>query len=536
VLVKFRPSVDRMARQRLLTHLDVGLVGELAELNVHVLAVPLGSEEAVAAALNRHPAVQYAELDFVARATWVPDDPELDQQWALSVLEAPSAWDVTVGGGEQVIAIVDSGIDSDHPDLASKVWVNADEVPANGLDDDASGCVDDVLGCHFYMRWDSTQGRWVPTRDANVRDDYGHGSHAAGVAGAATNNGVGISGLSWGARLMAVRVLDEYGMGFYSDVAAGIAYAAAQGATVINLSLGGEASSAALQDAVDSAHDLGAILVAAAGNDGGPVLYPAACDNVLAVAATDPSDLRWNRSNRGPQVDMAAPGVSVYSANIGPREYLFRDGTSVSTPHVSGLAALVLALQPWLEPAEVGVLLQQSADDVNALTDPGWDEDLGWGRINAQRAVEAAAMDLSLSLSTEPDWLPSSGGEAEIRARLSDDEGHLVGGGAVVTFSADRGTITPDVALTVRGVATTTLDLQGGVPGSSVAITASFANLSQTLFVPLAASTVTPSATATVTVTPSPTVHPTDIPTPTATATPTATVVESRRYLPLLLL
>jgi thermitase len=538
VLVRFRPAANETSRHRLLVSLDANPSYEIAGLDVWVLSVPQGREKATVQALSLDPLVYYADLDYVAHALQLPDDPYLDQQWPLPTIEAPAAWDLTVGGAEQVVAIVDSGIDLDHPDLASKLWINSDEVPDNGLDDDHNGYVDDVYGCHFYDRWDSGQGQRVDVQDGDVQDSYGHGSHVAGIAAAATNNGVGIAGLSWGAQLLAVRVLNEYGEGHYSHIAAGIVYAATQGATVINLSLGGESPSQVLQDAVDEAHARGAVVVAAAGNSGGPVLYPAAYQHVIAVAATDQADQRWYDSSRGPEVDLAAPGVNVTSATIGAG-YEPQKGTSVAAPHVSGLAALVLSLQPWLEPQAVQTLLEESADDVNVATFPGWDESLGWGRINARQAVQAAAQGLVLSLSAEPDWLPASGGQAQIIARLSGEGGEMSGGGAVIALSAGAGAIAPDVAVTTAGLATATLDAPAGPPGGSVAITATFGSAVRSLLVPYievtATPTATPTCTPTVSATPSPTATPTASPSPTMTPTPTATRSLGWHYLPLLM-
>ncbi|MDH7485449.1 MAG: S8 family serine peptidase [Anaerolineae bacterium] len=540
VLLKFRLD-DPLAQQRLLTTLQVQPLWELAGLDVQVLAVPVGQEAAAAAALRRHPAVAYAELDYVAHAARLPDDPQWNRQWPLPVIEAPAAWDLTMGGPEQVIAIVDSGIDLDHPDLAAKLWVNRGELPANGLDDDGNGCVDDIYGCHFYQWWDSRVGQWVPRRDGNVQDDFNHGSHVAGIAAAATDNGVGIAGLSWGARLMAVKVLNEYGSGFYSDIAAGIVYAADQGAKVINLSLGGESASQVLQDAATYAHQRGALLAAAVGNNGHqgqPVLYPAACEHVIGVAATEQADLRWYRSNRGSRVDLAAPGVDVYSTSAFGY-YFTQSGTSVATPHISGLAALLLSLQPWLGPEALEALLEQTADDVNGATFPGRDEELGWGRINARRAAEAAAQGLELTLAAEPGWLPAGGGQVQVTARLADAQGRLAGGGAAIAFDSDGAVITPTLSLTVDGVARAALRFGGGEEGSTVAVTATFGTRSRSLLIPVLEPTATPTATltptptptATLTLTPTPTATPTL--TPTVTATPTLAV--RPHYLPLLL-
>ena len=524
VLVRFRPGADRLAQRRVLATLDAQPVRELAGLGVQVLAVAVGQEAAVAAALSRHPAVEYAELDHVAHAARTPNDPQWDQQWALPAIEAPAAWDLTVGDTEQVIAVLDSGIDLDHPDLAAKLWVNEGEIPDNGLDDDDNGCVDDVHGCHFYV-----DGNGDHRQDGSVQDPRGHGSHVAGIAAAATDNGVGIAGVSWGAQLMPVRVLYDSLIGFHSDIAAGIEYAADQGATVINLSLGGTPASQTLQEAVDYAHERGALLAAAAGNkgyQGQPVLYPAACEHVIAVAATDQADNRWYGSNRGPEIDLAAPGVGITSASAAGF-YFQQDGTSVATPHVSGLAALLLSLQPWLTPDEVEELLGQSADDVNGATSPGWDEELGWGRINARRAVEAAAAGLDLTLSVEPDWLPPGGGQAQITAVLADGdgEGRPAGGGAAIAFASDGGVITPTLALTLGGLAAATLDFEGGAVGSSVIVTATFGSQTRSVLLPVLSPTATP------TVTPTPTDTPT--PTPTATSTPSPEPAGTQVYLPI---
>jgi len=526
VLVKFHPDAGRLARQSLLASLGAELVRELAGLGVQVLAVPVGQEAAVAAVLNQHPAVKYAELDYVAHAARLPNDPKWDKQWPLPVIEADAAWDLVVGGPEQIIAVVDSGVDLDHPDLISKLWVNEGEIPDNMVDDDGNGCVDDVYGCHFYYDQNG-----VYRKDGSVQDPRGHGSHVTGIAAAATDNGVGIAGVSWGARLMSVRVLYESLIGFYSDIAAGIRYAADQGATVINLSLGGEPASHVLQEAVNYAHARGVLLVAAAGNNGHigePVLYPAACEHVIAVAATDQADERWYRSNRGPEVDLAAPGVNVYGASAFGF-YFRQSGTSVAVPHVSGVAALVLSLRPWLAPEEVEALLEQSADDVNGVALPGWDEELGWGRINARQAVEAAAEELSLALEAEPGWLPPSGGQVKLTVRLTDGEGRLSGGGAAIGFQSDRGIITPTLGLTLNGMVTATLEFDGGTVGSAVVVTATFGSRSRSLLIPVGEPTPTPTATPT----PTPTSTITVTPTPTATPMPTATIT-LLRYLPLI--
>ncbi len=280
---------------------------------------------------------------------------------------------------------MDSGVYLGHPDLASKVWKNPDEIPGNGIDDDLNGKVDDVNGWHFYQQW--TPDGYIPAGNANVTDDFGHGTHVAGITAAATNNGFGIAGISWGARVMPVRVLDQYGNGWYSDIAAGIIYAVDNGAKIINLSLGGAATSENAQplcEAAAYAQQKGALLVAAAGNTGAAVLYPAACDGVLAVAATDRTDQRAVFSNFGPEVDLAAPGVDIYSTWPWLDGYFIKSGTSMAAPHVSGVAALVWSRWPEWDNVAVSRQITETAVDVDAA---GWDPYTGWGRLDAAAAL-----------------------------------------------------------------------------------------------------------------------------------------------------
>ena len=225
---------------------------------------------------------------------------------------------------------------------------------------------------------------YIPAGNANVTDDFGHGTHVAGIAAAATNNGIGIAGVSWGARVMPVKVLDQYGNGWYSDIADGIVYAADNGAKIINLSLGGAAASQTLCQAAAYAQQKGALLVAATGNAGAAVLYPAACDGVLAVAATDRSDQRASFSNYGPEVDLAAPGVDIYSTWPWLDGYFTKSGTSMAAPHVSGVAALVWSRWPEWDNIEVSRRIMETAVDVDVS---GWDPYTGWGRLDAAAAL-----------------------------------------------------------------------------------------------------------------------------------------------------
>jgi thermitase len=354
VLVKFKSDAHPASVQTAISAQNARAVGEVPALGVQRLKVPEGQELAVIAALQHHPLVEYAEPNYIAHAIDTnPNDtyfnPPYSRQWGLTQIQAPAAWDITTGSSDVTIAIVDSGIDLDHPDLNGKI----------------------ILG------YDYVNGDWVPD------DDYGHGTHVAGIAAAWTNNGQGVAGVSWGARLMALKVLNASGDGSYADVASAVTYAADNGAKIINLSLGGDYDSQTLHDAVIYAHNAGCVVVAATGNDNGPVLYPAKYAEAFAVAATNSSDQRYSSSNYGPEVDVAAPGVSIYSTYFGGG-YTYMTGTSMAAPHVAGLAALVWSEYPGYTNDQVKGRIEMTALDLGTL---GWDQYYGHGRVDAQAAL-----------------------------------------------------------------------------------------------------------------------------------------------------
>ncbi len=372
VLVKFKPTVGRLGAQNLLAARGLQAVASIQSIGVIKVAVEPGRELETIDSLRRDPNVLYAEPNYLAFAfDTAPNDPSYGSQWGLPKISAPAAWDISTGSSDVVIAVVDTGIDLDHPDLSCSGKLTA--------------------GWDFY------------NNDATPDDDNGHGSHVAGIAAACTNNSTGVAGVAWGARLMSVKVLNSGGSGTYEGVAAGITYAVDQGADVINLSLGGFDDSATLLNAVQYADSNGVLVVAAAGNcaqDGyqcsylwNPIMYPAAYSTALAVAATDSTDSWATFSEYHPYVDVAAPGVSIYSTVAGGG-YDYKSGTSMATPHVAGLAALVWSVKPDLTHDQVRDVIQSTADD---LGDPGKDDYFGYGRINAWRALA------SISLQTSPD-------------------------------------------------------------------------------------------------------------------------------------
>jgi len=356
ILVKFRTQTRQAESAQTLTTYDLPVLEILGELDVLRVAVAVGQEQAMVQMLLDDPQVEYAELDYAVHATIIPNDTSYGLQWGPQKIQAPAAWDVTTGTSDVLIAIVDTGVDLAHPDLNDKI----------------------VPGWDFIGE------------DPYAQDDHGHGSHVAGIAAAETDNDRGVAGVSWGARIMPIKVLDENGDGYYSDVARGVRYACNHGAQIINLSLGGSNPSSTLEDAVERVYQNGCLIVAAAGNDANSVDYPARYPEVMAVAATNQSDSRASFSDYGPQIDVAAPGVDIYSTVWTPpnnHTYGWKQGTSMAAPFVAGEAALIWSLCPQFTNVEVWSIIESTATDRGAA---GWDKYYGWGRIDAAEAVGAA--------------------------------------------------------------------------------------------------------------------------------------------------
>ena len=331
------------------------VIAELPELGVLQIRVPAGQVLWFVTNLGELPGVAYAEPNYyIQMVDTIPSDPGWANQYGPAAIRAPQGWDLSTGSAAVTIAILDTGVDLGHPDVAGKI----------------------VPGYDFV------------NNDAVPQDDNGHGTHVAGIAAALANNGIGIAGISWGARLMPVKVLNAGGSGTYANAAAGVVWAADQGAQIINLSLGGSLPSSVLEDAVIYAYDKGATLVAASGNAGSNlVLYPARYPQVIAVAATDSANNRAGFSNYGAEIDMAAPGVSIYSTTLGGG-YGYRSGTSMAAPMVAGAAAILAGLPANNSPALISWELGSTALDLGA---PGWDIYYGSGLIQLDAAIRLAS-------------------------------------------------------------------------------------------------------------------------------------------------
>lgn len=367
------------------------------------------SVEKVIAELNKSSYVAYAEPNYIIQlslpaspeapgpesvgvqsVTGAPNDPRFSEQWALANtgqtggtsgadIDALSAWSTSTGSDSIVVAVIDTGVDYTHPDLAANIWTNPGEIPGNGIDDDGNGYIDDVHGWDFI------------NNDNDPMDDNGHGTHCAGIIGAVGNNGIGISGVNQKVKIMPLKFLRADGNG---DVAASlnaIAYARKMGANVISCSWGGTARSQALADAISGTNKL---IACAAGNSGVNTdvipQYPSCFDypQIISVAASDANDGIPSYSNYGPaSVDVAAPGdgiLSTYPTALG-YQYVKMKGTSMAAPHVAGLAALLLSKNPGLTPAELKQLILNNSDKAQAFAG----KTVSGGRINGAKTLSA---------------------------------------------------------------------------------------------------------------------------------------------------
>jgi len=381
LIVRFAPGVGAARRAHAAAVAGVSLRRWLGTRGLWLVQVRPGRTAARAArALERSRGVRWAQPNrYVSLNATTPDDPMFAQDWGLdntgqsvqsamgtadADIDAPEAWDQTTGSANVVVGVVDTGVDYTHADLAANIWTNPGETgggkESNGVDDDGNGYVDDWHGWNFGLG----------TNDPI--DLVGHGTHVAGTIGAAGDNGTGVAGVNWNVQIMPLRVADANGALSDAGVAAAFAYAGRMGAQVVNASLGGSYTSSAELAAINGAPNT--LFVVSAGNSNqnikttavSPCTLPAA--NVLCVGATGPTDARASFSNYAPtQVDIAAPGVNILSTLPGD-QYGYYNGTSMASPHVAGVAALVFAAYPTRSVAAVEAAILNGADRKTALT------------------------------------------------------------------------------------------------------------------------------------------------------------------------
>lgn len=362
ILLKLHPSLPTTAMAGLYNRIQVKPLERLNKSGWIRVKLRAGQDvQHILPTLRQFPQITMAEPNYIVRANGIPNDPAFAKQWGLHNMgqaggtagvdiDAPEAWDNFVPAGNAVVvAVIDTGVDYQHTDLAGRMWTNPNEVAGNKIDDDRNGYVDDVRG------WD------FANNDSDPMDDNNHGTHVAGTLAAAFNNSAGVAGVAGPAnvKIMPLKFLGSNGTGLTSNAIKALDYATSKGAVISNNSWGGSSYSQALADAIARNHAAGRLVVAAAGNEGRNTddkpYYPQGYNvpNVISVASMTASDTLSSFSNYGAQsVDLAAPGSSIYSTVKGGR-YATYNGTSMATPHVAGAAALIWAKNPMLTNVQV---------------------------------------------------------------------------------------------------------------------------------------------------------------------------------------
>ena len=421
-LARFKPSEDLKSPQQVAADQDFGIqkryqhTSDLVTLSLGTIRADQGTPtspgtryENELKALRNSGQFLYVEPDYLLTATATPSDLAFTDGtlWGLSNsgqsggvtgadVNAVPAWDITTGSSQVIVAVIDSGLRTTHQDLAANLWINVDEIPDNGLDDDGNGFIDDRHGI------DSVNGSGTPS------DNTSHGTHVAGTIGAVANGGGPHVGVTWDVQLMGLKFLDT-NSGFTSNAITCIEYAIANGADIINASWGGNGASSGLRDAISAAEQAGILFVAAAGNDASnndvTPHYPSnfTVPNIISVAALDRSDALASFSNFGAtSVDLGAPGVQILSSHAqSDTSYAFLSGTSMATPHVAGVAALVKSQFPNISVTELKARLLDSTTSVAALTGRSLTE----GRVNAHEALTITGdgnLEFQLALSQIP--------------------------------------------------------------------------------------------------------------------------------------
>jgi thermitase len=357
LVVKPGPSASLASLQECAGMTGLTLEKDIQALGVWLLKLDSGSILDVLPSLQNCPDVIYAEENYIVHmtGTFPPNDPYWGYQYGLPAIHALQGWDMATGSSTVTIAILDTGVDLTHPDLAGKI----------------------VAGYDFV------------NNDRSPQDDYGHGTHVAGIAAALTNNATGVAGVSWGARIMPLKILDSTGSGDMLDAADAIVWATEHGAQVINMSFGTikilDCTYTPMQAAIDYAHAHNVVIVAASGNAGKEnILFPACAPNVIAVGATDNSNNITNFSNYGSALDLVAPGDRIYSTFLGGGVGIM-SGTSMTAPFVAGLAAILRGLPGGETANAVEQAMECTALD---LGEAGKDIHYGYGLIQMDAAIQ----------------------------------------------------------------------------------------------------------------------------------------------------
>jgi subtilisin family serine protease len=408
VIVKLKPTASANEITNLQAQIGVTKVTTAEQFDIDIWDIDPGKVEETISAYSDDPRIEYIEPDYeitledvektsptqensaaITPQTTTPNDPSYPQLWGLNNtgqsggtpdadIDAPEAWDIQTGNPDTVIGVIDTGVDYNHPDLVDNIWTNPGEIAGDGIDNDSNGYIDDVRGWDFAYN------------DNDPMDVYGHGTHVSGTIAAKGNNGIGVTGVNWNAKIMPIKFLNDSGSGDTSDAILALNYATAKGVKITNNSWGGGGYSQGLYDAINTAGQQGALFIAAAGNnyrnnnDIAPS-YPASYDlpNIISVASTTRTDALSDFSNLGPtSVDLGAPGEDIYSTTPGGN-YGLNSGTSMATPHVSGGAALVWSQNPTWTAEQVKNQLLGTTDPIPALSGIT----VSGGRLNINNAL-----------------------------------------------------------------------------------------------------------------------------------------------------
>ncbi len=394
ILVQPKRHLSEQAVHALFAVHGAHQVDSIPQLDVRILRVPEAHRDRVLDALQHNPNIEFAEPNDIATAGALPNDPYVTNgyEWHVAKIQLSQAWGITSGNPGTVVAVVDTGVAANHPDLAGKV----------------------LAGYNFYAN------------NTNTADDYGHGTAVAGTAAAQGNNGLGVAGVAYNASILPVKISDPTGYATYSNMAKALTYAVDHGARVINISFYGSTSSSTLQSAANYVWNHNGVIFACAGNAASSApQYPAACATVVAVSNTTASDTLSTSSSYGSFITLSAPGSGIWTTNS-DGTYGAWSGTSFASPVAAGVAALLVANDPQITNARIVDLLKKNSDDLGTA---GYDNSFGHGRVNAYRALLAAGAPAQADTAapvtaiTSPAASSTLGGSVTVQVSASDAVG-----------------------------------------------------------------------------------------------------------------
>lgn len=393
IIVKFKKDTTETEKTEINNEEGTKVEETIKATGAQVLDIPdnKDSHEVVAEFRQEYgDKIEYVELNGKMEPTYIPNDPGYKSQWALPKIQAPQGWDITKGLNSVTIAVLDTGVNINHPDLKNKIAVGYNVVDNN----------------------------------TDLTDLHGHGTLMMGIAGAQTNNLVGMAGVGIEPKIMMIRICNNAeGWAYWSDMAEAITYAADHGVKIVSISFGGSYGSSTVQNAINYAYSKGVFIAASAGNSGSNVpSYPAAYNHVVSVGATDSNDVKASWSNWGSWVDITSPGVSIYSTNKNG-SYSSVSGTSPACPHVAALGALLLSKNATLNPDQIENYIEKYSDDLGST---GKDDIYGWGRINMYKALSAVS---------GPVPVPPKYGAITGKVTNSEDNAPIVGANVAVLKS-----------------------------------------------------------------------------------------------------